>query len=362
MKRLLSLLFLLVLCVPAARAESSVYYIEGKNADRVHLRAEPSTKADSMGLYYTGTNVILIGYEADWAWVMVGDEDGFIMREYLTQRYTSHQGPWAVVDNPHSTWVNLRMSPSTDGMVTMCPDNGTAVQILGETSKGWSYVDCEGVKGYIMTSLLSSIEESESILRTTILHGNGWDEYIHQYIAPNGQMLYFNAHEREPVIHFEDVNFDGFDDMVIITGRWAKCDTARFYVYDPAEGYVLVRETTKDEGLMNYTLYPEYKLVGTHIANGNAGLCHESCLYRWEGNDLKCIRRAYSENYIETVWAEDMSYYTQTTYTDLFCCNVYDYTTEEPEGTVVYSVGPLGFDAFLDTFDAENAALWQGVK
>lgn len=362
MKRLCAILLVLMLCVPAAMAESSVYFIDGGNADRVHLRVDPSVQAESLGLYFTGTDMVVIERYDDWAWVMVGDVTGYMMSDFLTRSQPVQLGPWYIVDNPTSTWANLRISPSTEGMIAMCPDNGTAVRVLGETADGWSYVDCEGVKGYIMTGLLSPLGEAESTQRTTILHGPGWEEYIHQYIAPNGQVIYFTAHEEEPIIDFEDVNFDGYDDIVITTGRWAKCDTVRFYVYDSSGEYVLVRETTRDEGLMNYALYPEYGLVGTDIANGNAGLCHETCLYRWEGNDLKCIRRAYSETYTETVWAEGMSSYTTTTYTDRFCCDVYDYTTGVPEGVIIYSVGPLGWDEFLETYDAENAALWQGLK
>ncbi len=362
MKRLLMILLAMMLLAPAVLTETEVLYIDGRAADRVHLRAKPSLSAESLGLYFTGTGVTVHDQADGWAHVTIGDVQGYMVANYLIEEQLAPRGPWQVVENPDSAWVNLRMAPSTQGVILSCPDNGDVVQLLGETADGWSYVDGGEVKGYIMTSLLSPLGEEKSTRRTTILNESGWEAYIHQYIAPNGQALYFTADLLEPMIEFEDVNFDGYDDIVITTGRYAKCDTARFYVYDPSGEYVLVRETALDEGLMNYALYPEYGLVGTHIANGDAGLCHETCLYRWEGNDLECIRRAYSDNYTETVWAENMSSCTKTTYTDLFCCNVYDYTTGEPEGTIIYSVGPLGFDEFLETYDAENAALWQDLK
>lgn len=356
MKRLLVILLTMLLCIPVASAEDSVRWIDGGNADRVHLRAKPSTASDSLGLYFTGTSVIIIESMDDWAWVMVGDVTGYMMSDFLTRSQPAQMGPWQMVDNPSSTWVNLREKPHMDADVLSFPDNGITVRVLGETADGWSYVECEGIKGYVRTELLSLVK-----LRTTLL-AKGTQGYIHRCIAPNGQELYFNAYAEEPIIEFKDVNFDGLDDLVIITGRWAKCDTALFYVYDPGEGYVLVRETIKDEGLMNYALYPEYGLVGAGIANGNAGLCHEKWLYRWEGNDLKCIRRAYSEEYTETVWAQDMSSYTQTIYTDLFVCDVYDYTTGVPEGEVIFSAGPLEWDVFVEAMKDENAALWQGLR
>ena len=356
MKKLLAFLMILLLWIPAVKAEDSIRWIDGGNADRVHLRSEPSTASDSLGLYFTGTGVSLIDEMDDWARVMIGDVKGYIMADFLSQSQPVLMAPWQMVDNPSSTWVNLRERPSMSADILSFPDNGITVRVLGETADGWSYVVCEGIEGYMRTELLSPVK-----MRTTLL-AKGSQGYIHRCIAPNGQELYFNAYAEEPVIEFKDVNFDGMDDLVIITGRWAKCDTALFYVYDPAEGYVLVRETIKDEGLMNYARYPEYGLVGASIANGNAGLCYEEWLYRWEDNDLECIRRAYSDNYTETVWAQDMSSYTQTTYTDLFVCDVYDYTTGVPEGKVIFSAGPLEWDAFVEVMKDENAALWRGLR
>lgn len=362
MKKLFAILLVMLLLMPAAMAEVNLYYVDGGDADRVHLRREPSTQAESLGLYFAGTGAIVIRWEADWSWVMIGDVQGYMMSKFLTREATAPRGPWYQVDNPQSGWANLRLSPSMEGEAALHPNNGTAVRILGETADGWSYVECNGTKGYMKTNLLSPMENAYTVQRTTILAQEGLDSYIHQYIAPNGQVIYFTADLEEPIIDFVDVDFDGYDDIVITTGRWAKSFTVRFYVYDSSGEYVLVRETTRDEGLMNYALFPEYGLVGTYIANGNAGLCHETCLYRWEGNDLECIRRAYSENYTETVWAEDRSSYTTTTYTDLFFCNVYDYATGVPEGEVIFSTGPMGFDEFLETSDAENEALWQDLR
>ena len=329
MKRLLALL-LTLLMVPAAMAELPPYYIDGQDADRVHLRKGPSTAAESLGLYYTGTDVTVLAWYDEWAQVVIGEVSGYMMSRFLTGTQTNCLGPWRMAED------------------------GNCVHVLGETSDGWSYVECEGIQGYVRTAVLSPVK-----LQTTIV-AEGMNGYIHRCIEPNGQELYFNAYVEEPVLELEDVNFDGMEDLVVITGRWAKSDTALFYVYDPAEGYVLVRETARDEGLMNYVLYPEYGLVGTSISNGNAGLCYEECLYRWEGNDLECIRRAYGEEYTERVWQQE--YHTVTTWLDWFVYNVYDYTTGVPEGEVIYSAGPLGWDAFPDAKWEQEAALWQGLR
>lgn len=269
MKKLLTLLMTIMLCIPAAVAESGVRYIDGGNADRVHLRAAPSQTADSLGLYYTGTDAILIDQVGDWAWVMVGDVEGWIMTEYLIGDDPAQLGPWAVVDNPHSTWVNLRMSPSMDGMVVMCPDNGMAVHILGETADGWFYVECEGVKGYMVTEYLSPAAEGANASTVILGMTADWD-YIHQYIAPNGQALYFTAVEEAPPITFRDVNFDGVTDIVIFVSMGASNFFTEFFVYDTAAGeYIRAEHRGIDYGLCNYQLYPEYGIVVSQANNGS---------------------------------------------------------------------------------------------
>lgn len=362
MKRLLSILLVLLLCVPAAVAESPVFYIDGRNADRVHLRAEPSTGADSMGLYYTGTEVLIVAYEDDWAWVMVGDEDGYIMLEYLTLEYTSRCGPSMIVDNPDSTWVNLRMAPSMQGMVAMRPENGTLVQVLGETKDGWSYVDCEGVKGYMVTDYLAPMEDAEANERTIILGETAERDYIHQYIAPNGQSIYFVSMEEEPPITFRDVNFDGVTDIVVFVTMGASNFFTEFFVYDTAAGeYVRAEHRGIDYGLCNYQLYPEYGIVESQAVNGYAGALHEYCLFRWKGTDLELIRRAVSEELTETTFDADA--YTHTTYKDILHMTVRDYQAGESGGTLLWEQTiTLEDTEYRDIFNEEDEALWQGIK
>ena len=365
MKRLLMILLPLLLCVPAAMAQSPDCWIDGGNADRVHLRVEPSIEADSMGLYYTGTDVIVIGYEADWAWVMVGDEDGYIMMAYLTWEGAVPLGPWQVVDNPDSTWVNLRMKPSTQGAILSCPDNGTMVRVLGETADGWSYVLCQGVKGYIMTSLLSPRYEATSsqLQRTTILAQIGaGEEYIHQYIAPNGQALYFTAARQDPDISFEDVNFDGWDDIVIMTTSGASNAYYDFYVYDAAaDEYCRVSVAGEENGWCNYSFYPEYGIVATHANNGSAGANHEYRLYRWQGTKLDCIRTARSEVLTESTHSG--SVFTMTTYTDKLHMTVRDHTLGDWDDALVgEKIITMSEDEYRAAYEEEMSALWQGVR
>lgn len=362
MKKMLMFLLALMLCAPAAVAESSVYYIAGGNADRVHLRTGPSVEADSLGLYFTGTDVIVIDRAGGWAWAMIGDATGYVMLDYLNDDAPAQLGPWYIVDNPNSNWVNLRMSPSMEGGIVMCPDNGTAVHILGETADGWSYVECEGVKGYIVTDFLSPMAEAESAQRTTILGETVEGDYIHLYIAPNGQPIYFAAMENEPPITYRDVNFDGMTDIVVFVTMGASNFFTEFFVYD-AEGdeYVRADHPGIDYGICNYQLYPEYGIVGSHASNGAAGALHEVCLYRWEGTDLQLIRRAVSEELTEFSFSG--STYMTTTYTDVLHITVRDYQPDEYEGRVIWEYTiPLRETEYRDIFTEEQEALWQGIE
>ena len=363
MKKLLLILLMMALCVPCAMAENGLYRIEGGDADRVHLRAEPSAVADSLGLYYTGTEVAVTGMDDGWARVLVGAVNGYIKAEYLTRDAVGPRAPWYKVANPKSDWANLRRAPSMDGTVITGPWNGTPVRILGETANGWSYVQCGTDTGYMLTSLLAPMENAHTVQRTTILACDGPGPCIHRYIAPNGQEIYFTSDLEEPLIEFVDVDFDGYNDIVVTTGIWAKAASARFYRYDPRDGdYCLVPETAIEEGLLNYALYPEYGLVGTYVSNGNAGLSHEACLYRWEGGDLKLIRRAVSEEVTKTEMADGVLI--TTIDTNRFHHTVYDYTSEVEGEQILTYLTPMGHEEYIEYIQAggNDDALWRGLR
>ena len=359
MKRLMAILLLMILAIPAASAAQEVCYIDGQTADRVHLRAQAGANADSLGLFFTGTKVTVLDWLDGWARVKIGDVTGYMMNSFLTAEAVAQAGPWYLVDNPSSTWANLRSAPSMTGDVLLCPDNGTAVRILGETADGWSYAECQGRVGYLRTSLLSPMEDSTSRQRTTILAQEDWGTYIHEYIAPNGKPIYFTAELREPDITLEDVNFDGWDDIAVMTISGATNAFYEFFVYEPdTDEYVRVFHAG-EEALANYRLIPALGLVETYGKSGYAGMLHEICLYRWEGNELKLVRSALSEELEVTEYTQ--STFVTTMYTDILHLTVRDATGGE--GTILldksYAMDGLDYDAF---FAEEEAALWQGLK
>ena len=58
--------------------------INNPNSEQcVDLYAEQSQKSEFLGVYYNGTSVILMGFNATWAHVIVDGKVGFILAKYL---------------------------------------------------------------------------------------------------------------------------------------------------------------------------------------------------------------------------------------------------------------------------------------
>ena len=63
------------------------------------------------------------------------------------------------------------------------------------------------------------------------------DRYIHRIEAPNGQALYYLSKEEEAFVTCRDVNFDGMEDIVVISAQGASNTWFLFFVWD-GENYV----------------------------------------------------------------------------------------------------------------------------
>jgi hypothetical protein len=157
----------LLLCTTLACANISLarehnyvtVVIDGKTSDKVHLREQPSTEAKSLGLYFTGTEVLCdpATMNSEWTWVNVGMEAGYIKSDYLYSGANpgsiTPKQPTGVVNNTKgSDWVNLRYNPDSNATVARKLYNGDQVTILGETVTHWYYVKVGDLYGYMMSS------------------------------------------------------------------------------------------------------------------------------------------------------------------------------------------------------------------
>lgn len=203
---------------------------------------------------------------------------------------------------------------------------------------------------------LSGAAAGETLPPTAIV-GLAGDEFIHQFTADNGQTLYFTALEEEPFVQYQDVNFDGVADIAIICSRGASNAYSKFFVhingtYQPVTVWGLGYD------LANVQLHPEEKWVSSHARNGAAGAQFDKCLFRWEGKDLRLVRRAESGDYIETLFTDET--YTTITHLDQLHVTFRDYSESEYEG-ILYHEEMLPLSAVTDEIMEQwDALLWQG--
>lgn len=213
---------------------------------------------------------------------------------------------------------------------------------------------------YLFALLLCLPAQAEQ--NTNVLGCMPDGEYIHQYAAQNGQLLWFTALEENPYVKYEDVNFDGREDIVIFTIRGASNFFTVFYIYDAqTDMYVMATHPGDENGICNYILHPELGIVESQANNGSAGANHEFRLYRWEGTQLQCIRTALSEELTESVHRDGV--YTVTTYTGMLHMTVRDHTLGDWDSSLVWEKTiVVEEEAYHAAHAEEMAALWQGLK
>ena len=141
--------------------------VDGKNADRVHLRDEASQSSRSLGLLFTGTQVTYYS-DPSAEWVTVGLPGaqygimGYMKSEYLCTGDPSKIPPRfrqeKITGIAPDSWVNLREDISMRvKSLKKCRLN-EQVTVMGELSVdiGWSLVTTDGLVGYIATQYLTS--------------------------------------------------------------------------------------------------------------------------------------------------------------------------------------------------------------
>lgn len=188
---------------------------------------------------------------------------------------------------------------------------------------------------------------------TKVVGSTADGQFIYQHDAPNGQAIYFVADTDSPEVAEEDVNFDGVDDLVVITARGMSNYFYEFFVRD-GDSYTMANHIGCNYGLINYILYPEEGWVESRGSSGLAGLLHERCLFRWEGTDLRLVRRAVSEH--PEVWEYEDGLMTQRIYDNEAQLIVYAYGDGEyiGEGEVIWERTVPVEDVPDDFFEQEE--------
>lgn len=138
-------------------AYMDVAYIDGQDADRVHLRASASQTATSEGLYFTGTQVIcLSALNETWVQVQIGSETGYIMSAYLAENAVTPKWPTATVANiEHQDAISIYAVPKARAEIAGEAGYGAELIVLGETQEGWYYVRHGNESGYVAAEYLT---------------------------------------------------------------------------------------------------------------------------------------------------------------------------------------------------------------
>ncbi len=149
--------------------EHTTMYVYTGNSGRLHLREYAGQGARSLGLYPTGTEVLVLNRSGNWAYVYVNGVYGYMMLSYLSfQQYQPIQPihpiqpiipiPGAVIKyiyTGNSGRLHLREYASQNARSLGLFPNGTQVY-ASDLGNGWSYVTVNGYAGYMMTRYLST--------------------------------------------------------------------------------------------------------------------------------------------------------------------------------------------------------------
>lgn len=138
-----------------AGAADTLYVCNLSDGGQLNLRKTPSGSGAVLGRFYAGTPLRLISYtRTGWAYVRIGQLEGYMDADYLSNVKPQHYGKTRTVRNAHGTGMNLRNMPTTDGQVIGFLDNYTRVIVLGDLTNDWCYVDADGTLGYVLGTRL----------------------------------------------------------------------------------------------------------------------------------------------------------------------------------------------------------------
>ena len=141
------------LCGVCAWAEDAAWaVIDAGDSDRLHLRSAPSSTADSLGLYFTGTQVNVTGaQQGSFVPVRIGTEIGYMHADYLRWGEAADR---TVIRQPigvatPKVGARLRSGPSREHETIGVIGQGEAFYVLGETRAHWYCVKYAGQLGYV---------------------------------------------------------------------------------------------------------------------------------------------------------------------------------------------------------------------
>ncbi|MDO5300506.1 MAG: SH3 domain-containing protein [Clostridia bacterium] len=145
---------------------SSAVVDNPNSIDRLNLRTEPSQSAPTLGKYYSGTTVEVLGGDQNgWTKVRIDTLEGYMMTKYLVfgqDQYTvGYAIPSVKIENAVGTGLNLRRGQSTGSPSLGLYPNGSTVRVYG-VGETWCHVQTEdGNVGFMLRESLSPAPKFE---------------------------------------------------------------------------------------------------------------------------------------------------------------------------------------------------------
>lgn len=178
---LLAALLAAVCCAGVCAEKLGTAVISAGGTGKVHLRLKETMMSESLGLFYSGTEVdILSDPEASWIRVSLDRLDGYIHRDYLAFGDKADRVPsrWQGGVVSAKNYVNMRKGPSTEYQVVHTVPGGEKVSVLGETQSGWYYVLSGGKTGFVSGSLIELTGETESAVQKSPVYKMLYRAYL----------------------------------------------------------------------------------------------------------------------------------------------------------------------------------------
>lgn len=156
----LSVCLLLVMTVPAL-AQKRVAVVNAESG-KLHLRSAPSASSESLGLYFTGTQIMVTGdMQNGFFPVRVGAQTGYMHADYLAMGDAA-QAVASVQPIGMATpkaGARFRSGPSTEYDTLDVIAQGEVFTVLGETKNHWYCAEYGGQVGYVSAEVSSLVDE-----------------------------------------------------------------------------------------------------------------------------------------------------------------------------------------------------------
>jgi len=163
MSILVFVMLMLLLASPAMAATSIGQVNNPDPDDRLNLRTKPSADAPSLGKYYNGTDLQLLGpLENGWYKVRIGALTGYMQAKFIEtdpDKMVMVQSaiPSFTVNNTSGTGLNLRESQSTQSKSLGLYNNGQLGYVIGVGETWCHVVMSDETEGFMLRESLSPV-------------------------------------------------------------------------------------------------------------------------------------------------------------------------------------------------------------